>query len=172
VSGADFRTKPGCGNVGFAEDGTIIFANQFIWPEDFLIHARDERGVRFGDKMTTLEMIGVIIPLLLMPEQFINQHVVVKVDCFGAIYSLVNRSCSADAVASIFVGAVYLITAFLGCYLHVEHLPRMSDWGAEVTDWLSRVNSTTLQDRKLVQAFGDMKLPKCLLDWFRNPTSD
>ncbi len=82
--------------------------------------AHDECDVRFGDNRTTLEIIGVIILLLLVPEQFINQHVVVKVDCFGAIYGLMNRSCS--AVASSFVRAIYLITAFLGSYLHVEHL--------------------------------------------------
>jgi hypothetical protein len=167
---ADIRTKPGFGNVGFAEDGTIIFAHQFIWPEEFVVSARDECDVRFGDNTTTLEIIGVIILLLLVPKQFINQHVVVKVDCFGAIYGLMNRSCSAGA--SIFVRAIYLITAFLGSYLHVEHLPRMSDWGAEVTDRLSRVSSTTLHDKKLVQAFGEIKLPKCLLDWFRKPTPD
>jgi hypothetical protein len=169
---ADFRSKPGCGNVGFAENGTIIFANQFIWPEKFIVKACDDRGTRYGDKTTTLEIIGVIIPLLLVPEQFINQHVVVKVDCFGAIYGLVNRSCSGDAVASIFIRAIYLIAAFLGSYLHVEHLPRMSDWGAEVTDRLSRASSTTLHDRKLVNSFGDMKLPQCLLDWFEKPVTD
>ncbi len=47
---ADVRTGPGCGNVGFLEDGTIIFANQLIWPADFIQNKMDEKGVRFGDK--------------------------------------------------------------------------------------------------------------------------
>ncbi len=35
---ADAWKKPGCGCVGFAEDGTIVFANQFEWPEEFRVH--------------------------------------------------------------------------------------------------------------------------------------
>jgi hypothetical protein len=80
---ADVSTGPGCGNVGFLEDGTIIFANQFIWPADFIQNKMDEKGVRFGDKTTCLEMIGLMMPLLIAPELFMNQHVMMKVDCLG-----------------------------------------------------------------------------------------
>jgi hypothetical protein len=41
----DIWKKPGCGCVGFAEDGTIIFANQLTWPECFIMNACDEKGV-------------------------------------------------------------------------------------------------------------------------------
>jgi hypothetical protein len=165
-------TRPGCGNVGFREDGTIIFANQLTWPEKFIRDAKDEKHVRFGDKTTTLEMIGVLIPLLLVPEEFKNAHVTIKVDCLGTIYGMENRFSKGDQCASIFIRAAYLIAAYLECTLHVVHLPRMSDWGAEVTDRLSRRSTTTKQDKKLLEAFSNRKVPECLADWFRNPTSD
>ncbi len=65
---ADAWKKPSCGCVGFAEDGTVVFANQFIWPENFITSSVDEKGVKFVDKTTTLEMIGLLMPLLLVPD--------------------------------------------------------------------------------------------------------
>ncbi len=85
------KTGPGCGNVGFLEDGTIIFANQFIWPKEFIQNKMDEKRVRFGDKTTCLEMIGLMIPLLIAPELFKNQHVMMKVDCLGTVFGRHNK---------------------------------------------------------------------------------
>jgi hypothetical protein len=168
----DFWKRPGCGNVGFAEDGTIIFANQLLWSDSFIIHARDEKDVRYGDKTTTLEMIGLIIPFILAPELLQRSHVVLRVDCFGTVYGMENRASKGDTSASIFIRALYLIAAYLECNVHIEHLPRLSDWGAEVTDRLSRKVSTTTQDEKLLRAFENRKLPLCLTEWFRNPSPD
>ncbi len=171
---ADIRTKPGCGNVGFCENGKIIFAKQFFWPSRFIQEAKDEKEVRFGDKTTNtmLEMIGLIMPLLLVPEMMVDQHIVIKEDCFGTIYGMENRSSKGDISASIFIRAAYMISAYLGCVSHIVHLPRMSDWGAEVTDRLSRQSSSTLQDKKLVKAFLNRPLPVCLSRWFKNPVND
>jgi hypothetical protein len=169
---ADAWKKPGCGCVGFAEDGTIIFANQFEWPEEFIRDAVDEKGVRYGDKTTTLEMIGLLMPILLAPELFKKTNVVIKVDCFGTVFSMSNRMCKGDKSAAMFVRAAHLIAAYLECCLHVEHLPRMSDWGAEVADRLSRKSSTTVQDKRLVKAFINRDIPKCLEEWFNCPTTD
>jgi hypothetical protein len=169
---ADAWKKPGCGCVGFAEDGTVVFANQFIWPENFITSSVDEKGVKFADKTTTLEMIGLLMPLLLVPELFQRSNVVMKVDCFGTVYSMSNRMSKGDKSASIFVRAAYLIAAYLECYLHIEQLPRMSDWGAEVSDRLSRKSSTTVQDEKLLSAFKNREIPDCLKDWFKDPKND
>jgi hypothetical protein len=169
---ADAWKKPGCGCVGFAEDGTVVFANQFIWPENFITSSVDEKGVKFADKTTTLEMIGLLMPLLLVLELFQRSNVVMKVDCFGTVYSMTNRMSKGDKSASIFVRAAYLIVAYLECYLHIEQLPRMSDWGAEVSDRLSRKSSTTVQDEKLLSAFKNREIPDCLKDWFRDPKND
>jgi len=169
---ANFGSGPGCGNVGFAEDGTIIFAHQFTWPETFIRIAADEKGVRFGDKTTTLEVIGLLMPLLLVPELLVNQHVRIMVDCLGTVYGMRNKSASGDKAASVFIRAAHLIASYLGCVMHIEHLPRVSDWGAEVTDRLSRKSSTTYQDRKLISAFRNRPLPSCLHSWFSNPTSN
>jgi hypothetical protein len=169
---ADLRSGPGCGNVGFKEDGRIIFAHQLIWPTEFISSAVDEKGVRFGDKTTTLECIGLLMPLIVSPELFVNSHVVLKVDCLGTVFGMENRCSRGDMSASVFIRAVYMIAAYLGCTIYVEHLPRKSDWGAEVADRLSRRSTTTLQDRKLLMAFNGSSIPSCLLSWFANPKLD
>jgi hypothetical protein len=74
----------------------------------------------------------LILPLLLVSEEFKKCHVVMKVDCFGTIYGIENiqNKCSkGDQSASIFIRAAYLIAAYLECNMHTQHLPRMSDWG-------------------------------------------
>jgi hypothetical protein len=169
---ASWQTKPGCGNVGIDMDGTVIFANQFIWPSEFIRHKSDEHSVRYGDKTTTLETIGLIIPLLLVPELLVNQHVRFMVDCLGTVFGMHNKAAKGDETASVFIRAAYLIAGFLGCTLHVQHLPRVSDWGALVSDRLSRESTTTRQDKNLIDAFHNRKLPQCLLRWFQGPSVD
>jgi hypothetical protein len=168
----DFHKRPGCGNVAFDTDGTIIFAHQYLWPENFITNSRDEKGVRFGDKTTTLEAIGVIIPLLLVPELMSHRHVRVLVDCLGTMFGMQNKAARGDASATVFIRAAFLISGYLGCMLHVQHLPRISDWGALLTDRLSRSATTTTQDRKLLNSFNNRELPQCLVNWFHNPVSD
>jgi hypothetical protein len=169
---ADAWKKPGCGCVGFVEDRTIVFANQFEWPEEFIKNAVNEKGVRYGDKTTTLEMLGLLMPILLAPELFKKTNVVMKVDCFSTVFSMSNRMCKGDKTAAIFVRATHLIAAYLECCLHIEQLPRMSDWGAEVTDCLSRKSSSTIQDQLLVRAFTNRDIPRCLQEWFKCPVTD
>ncbi len=50
----DSWKKPGYGCVGFAEDGTVVFVNQFLWPEDFITKRVDEKGAKYRDQTTTL----------------------------------------------------------------------------------------------------------------------
>jgi hypothetical protein len=107
---------------------------------------------------------------LLVPEEFRRAHVVLKVDCLGTVFGMENRFSRGDLCASVFIRAVYLIAAYLECMIHIEHLTRMSDWGAEVADRLSRLSSTTRQDGHLLKAFQPRPVPDCLWDWFSSPT--
>jgi hypothetical protein len=114
----------------------------------------------------------MLMPFLLIPEVLKNQNVLLKVDCFGTIFGMLNKHTRGDKCASMFIRAAFMIAAYLECKIHVQHLPRMSDWGAEVTDRLSRLSSTTWQDEKLILAFDHRPLPTCLLRWFDHPIVD
>jgi hypothetical protein len=165
--------KPGCGGVGFSETGEISLAFQYTWPEEFVVSATDENGTRFGDKTTTLEALGLLFAILQFPEFFKNQHVVVKIDNLGVVWGMLNQKAKEDTAASVLIRSVSLVCAYLECVLHVEHQPRMSDWGSELADRLSRQCSTTRHDRSLVQNWSRIhRIPPCLSDWLANPRLD
>jgi hypothetical protein len=161
----------GCGNIGFDEDGVIIFAKQLLWPKIFL-EKEDRHGAKFGQKTTTLEFIGILLPFLLIPERLAGKYVVVKVDNIACYFAWVNRHSAGEETASIFVRALHLITEWLKCDVHIEHLPRMSNWEAQVADRISRKSSTSKQDQALLDSFAFPEIPECLSEWMMNPTND
>jgi hypothetical protein len=166
------KEKIGCGNIGFDEEGVVIFANQFFWPFNFAQNNTDNLKKKYGIKTTTLEFIGLIIPFLLIPEKIANQYVVVRVDNSGCFFSWINRCAAGDETVSIFVKALHLISCYLSCEIHIEHLPRVSNWEAMVVDRLSRKSTTTYQDKRLLNSFVNRPLPSCLIKWLNNPEVD
>jgi hypothetical protein len=168
----DPNLRVGCGNVGFDQDGILIFAYQMFWPPEILNTARDLKLSKLGSKTTTLEFLGILLPFIVRPELVANKHVVVKVDNIGCFYGWINRKTSGDIMASILIRALHVISAYLSCIVHVEHLPRKSSWDATVADRLSREKTTLKCDVKMLSSFEFKPLPKCLWDWMRNPSED
>jgi len=164
--------KIGCGNVGFSEIGEIIFAHQLFWPENGLLQKMDAKGAKFENKTTTLEMVGVILPFLLIPHKLVGQHIVVKVDNIACIFGWQSRSVAGDRCASVLIRCLHLITSYLGSILHFQHLPRMSSWDAELADRMSRERTTTCNDKKLLLAFHNRKLPEAFSRWLQNPSEN
>jgi hypothetical protein len=44
-------------------------------PRSFITKSTDNKGERFGNKTATLEMIGLLLTLLLIPEKLKNVHI-------------------------------------------------------------------------------------------------
>ena len=162
----------GCGNIGFSFDGIVIFAYQMFWPSEIIQFASDNKMKRLGNKTTTLEFLGILIPFLVIPESLCDQHIEVKVDNSGCYFGWLNRHVKEDVLASILIRALHLISAYLGCQVHITHLPRKSTWDAMVVDRLSRSVSTTESDRRLVESFDFPKPGGALLAWMKNPRED
>jgi hypothetical protein len=161
----------GCGGVALNEDGTIAFAFRHIWENDFL-EMRDEKGVRYGDKTTCLEALGLLLPMLSFPDFYKNSTVITKVDCLGVVFGMWNKHSAGDKSASVLIRAAHLIAAFLECNIVVDHLPRKSDWDSEVADRLTRSSSMNSNDHRLLRACPPLRLPHCLVKWFKNPSAD
>ncbi len=162
----------GCGILGINETGDTMLAFQLWWPDSFAKQKTDSKGSRFGSKTATLEMIGVILPFLLIPKQLIGQHVVLKVDNLACVYGYTNHYMKGDICASILIKALHLISAFLGSVLHVEHIPRCSSWESTTADNLSRKSTTRFLEEQMLSRYRDIHAPKVLLDWLNNPTED
>jgi hypothetical protein len=169
--GHTWKEGTGCGGVALYEDGTIAWAFRHSWEESFL-EMKDEKGTRYGDKTTCLEALGMLLPLLSFPAYYKNSTVIAKVDCLGVVFGMWNKHSKGDKTASVIIRAMHLIASFLECRIVVEHLPRKSDWDSDLADRLSRTSTMNSNDKKLIAACPPLRVPKCLSNWFKNPSSN
>ena len=132
----------------------------------------DSKGKRFGDKSTTLELIGLLLPFILVPEKLRRQHVVMKVDNMACIFGWESRHVVEDRSASILLRCLRVISAYLETVVHVVHLPRVSSWESVMVDDMSRQKTTTEGQRDLLNSFGHLKLPAIFKEWLKNPVDD
>jgi hypothetical protein len=172
AGGGKEKGDAGCGSVGFDESGVIIFAKQLLWPECEFLEWADSKGSKMCQKTTTLEFIGVLLPFITIPELLTNKYVVVKVDNLACYFGWINRQAAGDATASIFIRALHLISLFLRCEVHIEHLPRLSNWEAQLVDRISRKSTTTKYDEALLRSFDFEMIPDCLEEWLKCPSDD
>jgi len=163
--------ESGVGVVGMDTTGVVMLAHQTFWPAG-MCNKLDEKGARLGSKSMMLEMVGLLAPLLLIPESLANSHVVLNVDNMGCYFAWVNQGASGDRYASILVRAMVLICAYLSITIHVNHLPRMSSWEARICDRLSRKSTTTDHDRRLLNGYRNLSLPTELICWLANPENN
>ncbi len=163
-----WKEGTGCGGVALYEDGTIY---SLCIPTR--LGERFSRGERpEGSKVRQcLEALGLLLPILSLPEYFKNSTVVTKVDCLGVVFGMWNKHSAGDKSASVIIRAVHLIV-FLECNIVVDHLPHKSDWDSEVADRLTRSSSMNSNDHCLVGSCPPLRLPRCLWRWFRNPSAD
>jgi hypothetical protein len=72
------RKSSNLGGLCFSETGEISLAFQFIWPTEFVMFAKVENGIRFGDKSTTLEGMGLLLAIVQVRSFSKTEKVVVK----------------------------------------------------------------------------------------------
>ena len=122
------EANPGPGHRGVAsvyidEEGCLTFAARMRWPEGFLYRAQNEKGCYYGDKSTTLETIGLLLPFLAISEEVAKRHVVLQVDNVAAIYGWESRQVKGNVLASILIRALHLVSSYLACKIYPKPLP-------------------------------------------------
>jgi hypothetical protein len=117
----------GCGVVGLDADENTILGFQMWWPKSFITSKTDNKGIRFGNKSTTLESINILLPFLLIPEKLKNTHVQVFTDNIACVYGMKDGYVKRDEYPSIFIRAITLISGYLGTVVHTSHTPRRSN---------------------------------------------
>jgi len=167
-----YKGKIGVASIGQDSNDNLIAANRIWWKKSFIMEKRDEKNVRFGDKTTTLEAVGLLLPFLTEPKKLVNKHIVLRVDNMACVYGFENRNCSGDKSASILLQSLHVIGAALGSKIYVEHAERRSDWTAEIADNLSREETTTEIDQFTLSRFGGTKEIGPLENWMLRPKPD
>jgi hypothetical protein len=162
----------GCGVIGTNVENDTILGFQMWWPKDFITSATDNKGKRFGNKTSTLEMIALLLPLLLIPEKLKNSHIKMYSDNASCVFGMKDGYVKNDEYASIFIRTAHLIGAYLGSVLHVIHAPRRSSWETITADNLSRESTTTFLENQICTRYRHLKVPEFLQHWLENPVDD
>jgi hypothetical protein len=162
----------GCGVLGLDEENQTILGYQTWWPEDFIKNKTDNKGSRFGNKTTTLEMVAIMLPFLLIPEKLMNKHIRIYTDNMACVYGIKDGYVKNDEYASIFIRAVYLISAYLGSVLHTYHVSRRSTWEARTADNFTRASTTSFLEKQILKRYEHLNLPEVLTNWLINPQDD
>ncbi len=171
-SNAAYTEPIGFGVAGFDYTGSMVHAGQYFWPKGFITNAKDDTGVRFGDKSTTLEYIGLLAPMLTVPELVSGRHIILRVDNIACVYGYENGQIKNDESASIMIRSARLVAAYLGSVVHVEHVPRRSCWEAELVDNLSRSSTSGFLEQRALSQFNHRELPEVLVNWLHAPSND
>jgi hypothetical protein len=173
ASGKYSEENTGCGHIITDQDDYVMSVFQYFWPNNEFLLEKDADGHVFSNKTCSLEFIGILIPFLLTPELLSGKHVVVNVDNIACCFGWINRQIPNDECASMMVRALHVISAYISCIVHIEHLPRLSTGHACLVDRLSRESTTTAGDRELLDSFHhDVSRLRQLEFWLKNPRED
>lgn len=64
------------------------------------------------------------------------------------------------------------MSAYLECYMHVNHLPQVLAWDTILCNRLSRECTTSASDNRLLQSSGNLQAPEVLTGWLYYPDED
>ena len=156
--------------VGGENEKSVWGWTKLLWPVELLTTLRDECGVLYGHKSTTLESVGLLLPLLTFPDRVCGRNVVIYVDNIAVVYGWAKGLVKKDRTASEILKAVQYLSRFLGVTLHVEHVPRMSNPLAAVADELSRKEySFNGRTNRILEDSECRQTASWLSVWLRNP---
>ena len=161
----------GVASLGLKEDGSIWFICRGQWPKAILEDS-DEKGVRFASKMTTLELVGLLLPLLTVPDHVRQRNVVLGVDNVSVVFGWENRSVSGDMSASVLIRAMHIVASFLETRIFVQHVPRRSSLASIVADDMTRASTATAEVWETLRSAYHYDPPEPLWDWLSNPSAD
>jgi hypothetical protein len=153
-------------------NGEVSWWCRVVWPMQFLNEEMDEKGCFYGSKTATLEVLGLLLPFLCIPEQLAGRSVVMYVDNMAVVYGWMNGYVKNDQSASIIIRAISLAVQYLGVLLWVEHKKRCSDDWSTLADSLSRKSTTQYADRAKLRFARKSYAPAVVMKWLESPVED
>lgn len=86
-----------------------MFVSQLFWNKEKFLEQVDGKGAHLKNKTTTLEMIGVLLPSVQVPEILKNQHIVLRVYNISCFSGWENRNCKLHTVTIYFDKHMHII---------------------------------------------------------------
>ena len=152
--------------IGGSDIEEIWIWSRFSWTKEFM-SMKDEKGVEFGRKSTTLESIALLIPFVFFPEKIAGKYIEYNVDNIAVHYGWTNGGVKNDNAATEILKTVHILACYLGCRVYVKHVHRVSNQMADLADELTRKeNSSNLfYNKHLEKAVHVPATNKFLSDW-------
>ena len=151
-------------------EGKPIGAIILRWPDGLLTKSKDRKGVFFGSKSGTLEMIGLLLPFLSCPKKLIGHQIILEVDNMSVVYGWRKRHCKNDAELSLLIRCLHVLEILLECKIYVSHVKRCSTYVATLADNLSRENTSTKASMDAIKGKLCFVKSKALENWLTWPT--
>ena len=161
----------GVASLGCTEDGDVWYMCRGCWPPE-IRSGQDEKGARFASKMTTLELVGLFLPLLTMPKKVRRKNLILGVDNVSVVFGWENKSVKGDKSASALIRALHILACYLECRVFVRHVPRLSSEASFLADSFTRASTASPEVWKAVEGAEVHEAPAPLWDWLNNPCLD
>ena len=140
------------------------------WPDSLLNGLQDEKGRVFGCKSTTLESVGLLLPLLVFPEAIAGKHIVFWVDNIAVLWGWKSGYVKMDRSATEVLKSVRYLAGHLGVTVHVNHVDRVSNGITTLADELSRRESSkNSRINSVLKRAVFRRVEGYLLKWLEDP---
>jgi hypothetical protein len=67
----------------------------------------------FGSKSTTLETVGLFLPLIAHPQDIWGRHILLQTDNTVVVYSWKKKYCGGDPETSLLIRCLHVLESFL-----------------------------------------------------------
>jgi hypothetical protein len=157
--------------VAGSDTSSIWAVIRLVWPPSLLSTAKDHRNQDFGHKSTTLEAIGLLLPLLAFPNFCRNRHLVFLTDSHPLWSDWPSKHTASDPETSLILRCITIIAAYLQSNIHVFREKRCSTPMSTLADTYSRSDyAPTLPH--LSPTYLPHHQHPALYDWLLHPTLD
>jgi hypothetical protein len=133
-----------------------------------------QRGDGFTQlaKMTTLELIGLFLPLLTILVTVRGKNIVIGVDNVSVVFAWENGTVVGDMDASALIRTLSITAAYLECRVFVKHIPRLTLLSTYMVDSLTRQSTATADVWSAMVGVASYEPPGVLWDWLKEPRVD
>ena len=125
---------------------------------------------KFPHNSAIVEAIGLLMPFIEFPEIFAGKFVKCNVDNISLVFNWEKKCTKNDEITFFLIQTLHILEFALPCKIFVDHSPRRSSKETKLVDNLSRADTTTSNDLKMVEKALKKRLSGPLADWCVNPT--
>ena len=162
-------TSPSLGIFFPPHDLNHAAAYSLPFPTDFLLHSNGSGLV--ADTTSTLEALGVLVPLVINPHRCVGKTLHYQVDNIAVVFAF-NKRRSNDKLAHTIIRASYLVAGALACKIFVSWRPRRSDEGSIIADDLTHIDFSTALSLDQFSYTRTLSFPPSISDWMKEPAYD